>query len=299
MSALTLLHAGSAYSWYQADWDTNSGHLTGTFGEFGPGNFAVFVVAATTCLNAQLSVVSGSAPVFAYVMHQNDYDGWGSTTTYAGLTQGTPALPGTSCNVLAGETCDFAANSLDPSEGYVVLLANQNSGSTQASGSVTITSMCPASSTITAARTVPNDPTDYSNTVLETGGGYAEFPSITGATCLNYTTTAAFSLRSWVVPFNAWLGGSDNWLYSSGSPTSPVSGSDCTGTTCSVSITGLDPSNYYTLIIANPNSGQYSDRLPNSFPTNEIVDPNDYIAPKGAFYLTTGGLNMSCSSWDV
>lgn len=140
MSALTLLHAGSAYSWYQADWDTNSGHLTGTFGEFGPGNFAVFVVAATTCLNAQLSVVSGSAPVFAYVMHQNDYDGWGSTTTYAGLTQGTPALPGTSCNVLAGETCDFAANSLDPSEGYVVLLANQNSGSTQASGSVTITS---------------------------------------------------------------------------------------------------------------------------------------------------------------
>lgn len=148
--------------------------------------------------------------------------------------------------------------------------------------------MCPASGTISAARTTAVDPTDYNNTVLAAGSGYALFPSITGATCLSYTATAAFSLRSWVVPFNAWLGGSDNWLYSAGSPASPVSGSDCTGTTCSVSVTGLDPSNYYILIIANPSSGQYGDNMPNSFADNQIVDPNKYIAPQGAFSLTTG-----------
>lgn len=133
LAALTLLQAGSANAWYQKTWDASSAQLTATFGQFGPGHFDAYTVAATSCLNAHISVSSGSAAVFAYVMRQNDFDGWSPTVTYDKITQGIPALPGASCNTPAAGSCDIAASSLDSSQGYVLVLANQNSGSAQAS----------------------------------------------------------------------------------------------------------------------------------------------------------------------
>ena len=162
---------------------------------------------------------------------------------------------------------------------------------------ITLFAVCPSPTNIsvtTTSVTVSGSAVIPNGLYVTSGGGYAEFPSVTGTACLTYTSSTPFTVNSFVLPYDAFEGSTTSLgLYdANGVPAGAVAGSLCTGTYCSSVLTGLDPHNFYVFFVANPApfTPGYAGN-PAIWPTSDLVDL-DYGVPRGTFSITTGAATL-------